>query len=403
VITARIRDPRAAFWLVATAFIVTMLGGALPTPLYPAYARRFGFGALVLTVVFAAYAVGVLAALVLVGSSSDLVGRRPVLFAGLAVGAVSSLVFLVTADLNDYGVSVLFVARLLSGASVGIVAGTATAALADFAGRDRQLKATLIAAIAAVCGLGLGALITGLLAQYVAFPLRTTYVLHLCLVAIGVVAVVLLPEPVSVTAPRKLRVQALKVPAQARQVMVFAGTIGFAGLAMLGLFTAVTPALLALLHYRNAALTGVVVFVVFLASAIGQVLSARLAVRMSSVVGAAALVAGAAGVGIAIGQESLALLVVAGTIAGAGQGLSFRAALGAVTAASPPDQRGAVASTFFAISYIGLALPVIGIGIGIDSYGLVDSGEVFSGVVAALALAALVSLLRTPAPAQAAT
>jgi MFS family permease len=393
------RSGVVAFWLVAGVFLATMIGGALPTPLYPSYAQRFGFGPLTLTVVFAAYSVGALAALLGVGPSSDLLGRRPVLFAGLAVSAVSTLVFVLAGAVYSSGVPLLFVGRMLSGASVGIVAGTATAALADFAGPAQQLRASLTAAVTTMFGLGLGALVAGLLVKYVPFPLETTYVLHLVLVALALVAVWAVPESVVTQGPRRFHLQAMHVPPQARPAMVFAGTAGFAGFAVLGLFTAVTPALLVLLGHRNPALTGLVVFVVFFASALGQLVSARLGTRLSSLVGTGALVLGLVAIGLAIAQKSLPLLVVSGVVAGAAQGLSFRAALGAVTAASPVEQRGSVASTFFAICYLGLSLPVVGIGAGITAYGLVHTGEVFTGLLAALALVALVALVRTHSPA----
>ena len=57
-----------AFALVAYAFAVTMLGTTLPTPLYPIYQARMGFSELTVTVIFAVYAAGVIAALVLVGN-----------------------------------------------------------------------------------------------------------------------------------------------------------------------------------------------------------------------------------------------------------------------------------------------------------------------------------------------
>src|SRR4051794_10254001 len=168
-----------AFWLVAYAFVATNVGGALPTPLYPAYEQRFGFGALMVTVVFAVYSAGALAALVVVGPMSDTVGRRPVMTAGLLVAVVSSAVFVAASQVHSGGVALLMVGRLLSGASVGIVTGTAPAALSDLAGPERQMRASLTAATAAVLGLGLGPLLAGVLAKYAAYPLGTTYVIHL--------------------------------------------------------------------------------------------------------------------------------------------------------------------------------------------------------------------------------
>ena len=115
-----------AFWLTALLFAATMLGTTLPTPLYALYERQWGFGAGMVTVVFSTYAAGVLAALLLAGRSSDQVGRRPVLAAGLGISAVSTVVFILAPSLGW-----LFVGRVLSGLSAGLVTGTATAALTD--------------------------------------------------------------------------------------------------------------------------------------------------------------------------------------------------------------------------------------------------------------------------------
>ena len=88
------------------------------------------------------------------------------------------------------------------------------------------------------------------------------------------------------------------------------------------------------------------------------------------------------------------LLVVGGAVSGLGQGLSFRAALASVTGASPPGERAAVSSSFFAVCYVGMSLPVVGVGAGTDAFGLVHTAEVFAGIVAVLALAAALALVR---------
>ena len=85
------RRRAAAFWSVAYAYLVIMLGTTLPSPLYGLYQDRFSFDAGMLTVVFAAYAGGVLVALLLFGGLSDRVGRRPVVAAALIVAVLSGL------------------------------------------------------------------------------------------------------------------------------------------------------------------------------------------------------------------------------------------------------------------------------------------------------------------------
>jgi MFS family permease len=64
------------FWVVGYAFAVTMAFSTIPAPLYVLYQARDHFGALLVTVIFAAYAVGVMVSLFLAGHISDWLGRR---------------------------------------------------------------------------------------------------------------------------------------------------------------------------------------------------------------------------------------------------------------------------------------------------------------------------------------
>ena len=61
------------------------------TPLYAVYAERFGFSPLVLTAIFATYAIVLVPALVLFGRLSDRFGRRPVVAAGLPAEGLALL------------------------------------------------------------------------------------------------------------------------------------------------------------------------------------------------------------------------------------------------------------------------------------------------------------------------
>ncbi|MFN2560776.1 MAG: MFS transporter [Jatrophihabitans sp.] len=392
--------PRAsyalAFAATAYAFVATMLGTTLPTPLYPTYQRQLDFGALTVTIVFATYAIGVLAALLAFGRASDTLGRRPVLLAGLAAALLSSVVFLAAAPVHAHsgGLALLLVGRFLSGLSAGVFTGTATATLADFAG-EHTTRATVVAAVANIGGLGLGPLVAGALARSEPHPLVTPYAVHVVLIGVALIAVLRMPEPVDVQRPRRLAVQRLGVPASLRTIFLSAGTAGFAGFAVLGFFTAVTPATLGLLGHHNPLLTGVVVFVVFAASAVGQLVSIRFRARPALLGGTCLLVVGTAVIGLGIGTRSLPILVAGGLVAGLGQGCSFRSALGAIVGASPGEQRAAVSSSFFAVCYVGISLPVVGIGASSDAIGLQKTAVSFAVAIAVLGAIALISLVRT--------
>ena len=380
-----------ASWLVAAAFFVTMLGATMPTPLYPLYQRELGFGGLMVTVVFATYAVGVLGALLLVGRLSDQVGRKAVLLPGLVVAAVSSLVFLI-----PHSLAALFVGRLLSGVSAGVFTGVATATLIDLAPEAGRARAGLLAAAVNVLGLGLGPVVAGALADHAPYPLVLPYALHVALVVVTAVGLWAVPEPVErQPGPVRLRVQRIGVPQEVRPTFVRAAVGGFAGFALLGFFTAVSPSFVGqVLHETRHLVTGLTVFALLGSATLGQVASARLSERTSLLGGCLALAAGTVVVAVGLTTALLPVVLAGAVVAGLGQGASFRAGLQAVTSSAPADQRSEVSSTFFIVLYVAISIPVIGVGAGAPVFGLVPTAVGFAGIVALLAVGAFLSLLR---------
>jgi predicted MFS family arabinose efflux permease len=380
-----------ASWLVAAAFFVTMLGATMPTPLYPLYQRELGFGGLMVTVVFATYAVGVLAALLLVGRLSDQIGRKAVLLPGLGVAAASSLVFLI-----PHSLAALFVGRLLSGVSAGVFTGVATAMLVDLAPETGRARAGLLAAAVNVLGLGLGPVVAGALADHAPYPLVLPYLLHVVLVVLTAFGLWVVPEPVGRgPGPVRLQVQRLGVPQQVRATFVRAAVGGFAGFAVLGFFTAVSPLFLGqVLHETRHLVTGLTVFALLGSATLGQVASARLAERTSLLGGCVALAVGTVVVAVGLTTALLPVVLAGAVVAGLGQGASFRAGLQAVTGRAPAERRSEVSSSFFFVLYVAISIPVIGVGAGAQVFGLVPTAVVFAGLVALLAVGAFVSLLR---------
>jgi len=372
------------------ALAIVMLGTTLPTPLYALYRERFGFSELMITVIFATYAAGVIASLLLFGGLSDQIGRRRVLLPGLALAALSAIAFLI-AD----GLALLLVGRILAGLSAGIFTGTATATLLDLAPPERRARATLVATIANMGGLGCGPLLAGLLSQWAGSPLRVTFWVELALLVPAAIGIWAMPEPVVATSRPRLRPQALTVPTEMRATFVEAALASSAGFAVLGLFTAVAPDFLAVeLGVTSRAVVGLVVFSVFAASMVGQAMLELVPKAAAMPAGCLALIVGMGALALGLAVSSLALLVLGGVIAGFGHGLVFRAGLTAVNARAPAAQRGAVASSFFVVMYVAIALPVIGEGILAQATGLRAAGLTFATAVAAVAVVVLVLLGR---------
>ena len=160
-----------------------------------------------LTLVYATYAFGVLAALILAGRISDEVGRRPVLLVSLGTLMATTVVFMAAGS-----VGWLFVARGLQGLATGLALGAASAAMLDLHPRRDPSAVGLANGVLSAGGLGLGMLASSALVELLPAPRVLPYVLLLVLFAIAFAGALLLPEPVQERTRPRLTPQRPSVP-----------------------------------------------------------------------------------------------------------------------------------------------------------------------------------------------
>jgi len=360
-----------AFWAVAFAFLAVMAFSTVPSPLYGLYRERDQFSVFMVTVIYAVYALGVIGALLLAGQLSDWYGRRRLLLPALGIAIVSAIVFVASKGLTG-----LIVARLINGISVGIVAATATAYLSELnaIGRPEATpkRAQLAASAVNVGGLGVGALVAGVLAQWVADPLTVPYLVFLAALLVGAVGVALAPETHEGPKPRpRYRPQRLSVPHDARGQFFAAALSAFMAFAAQGLFTGLAGLFLAVtLHHPSRALAGAVLGAMFAAGVIAQILTARWPVTREFEAGMGAMVLGlgAEVVGVWLRAPSLALFIAGGVFIGAGAGAIFRGAIGTVMSISSPDRMAESLAGMFLSAFVGISLPVVGVGIALSRH-----------------------------------
>jgi MFS family permease len=381
----------AGFWITGYAFTVTMAFSAVPTPLYVLYQARDHFGPLLVTVIFAAYAAGVVASLLLAGHLSDWAGRRRMAAIAVGLNMISGVIFLAWPSVPG-----LIAGRVVCGISIGMLTATATAYLGELhaaaapqAGPGRAERAATAANLG---GIGLGPLLAGLLAQYAPGPLVLPYLAGEALMLAGAIGLILVPETVRRPSPRPAyRPQRVRVPAGRRGLFAAAGLAAAAEFALFGLFTSLTPGFLAgTLHDRSHALAGAAAFAVFGAAALAQLVAGRAGLRLLLGGGLAALAAGLVAITAAVWLPSLALLLAGGVLAGAGAGAAFKGGISVVNSIAPDGHRGEVLAGLFLFAYIGLTVPVLGL--GLVSQLLAAPVAVLGFAVLLLAAAAAVSV-----------
>ena len=357
---------RSGFWAAAFAFLIVMAVATLPSPLYGLYRTRDHLSALTITVVFAIFAASTIAMLQRDSSIAARIGRRGTMLAAVATMMVAMGVLAAWKDLPG-----LLIGRLITGVAVGLAAGTAITYLIELRLRAdpkaSAVRARNIGTSVTVGALGIGPLIAGCLAQWVAYPLTVPY---LVFIALGVVALIGLwaaPETGATARlaaksqpadpPRKVR---LPVPAAAGTLAAFSANGLFAGLS--GLFLATT------LHQNSHALAGAALFLVFAAGVASQLATGGLPASRVLALGTISMLAGLTllVVSVRLSTPSLALFLIAGALIGAGSGAVFKGTTGIVLEASPPESRVAMTSDLLIALYVGLSVPVIGAGVALE-------------------------------------
>ncbi|HEY6790135.1 MAG TPA: MFS transporter [Trebonia sp.] len=378
----------AAFWVVAAAFCLNLAFSAVPTPLYVIYQHRDHFSTLMITVVYAVYAVGVMASLFLGGHISDWVGRRRVLVPAIAINVLSALLFIAVPSLPG-----LLIARVISGVSIGLTTGTATAYLAELhlgaGGHPAGRRPQVVATASNLGGIGVGPLGAGLLAQFVPFPLVVPYVVFGAVLVVLAAAIAAAPETAVRPDPRPTwRPQRVAIPAHARGTFFAATAAGAAAFAVYGVFNSLMPGFLAgTLHETSYAVAGAVAFGAFAAGALAQIALGGAGTTVTLRRGTLAVFAGLALFAAGMWLPSLPVFVVGGVITGAGGGLVVRGSLGAAAATAPPESRAEVIAGYFLGAYAGLSIPVLGLGIA-DQYAPARDVMLVFVALAALAIAA---------------
>jgi MFS family permease len=389
--TRRTLSPRWAYVLVAAVIGLALFASGTPSPLYGVYRQLWGFSPVVLTLVYATYAFGVLTTLVLAGRVSDDVGRRPVLLAALGTLMGSTILFML-AD----SVLWLFVARAVQGLATGLALGAASAALLDLHPRHDPRGVGLTNGVVSAGGMGLGVLVSSTLVQWLPAPRVLPYVALLLLFALAFAGAKAMPEPVEGRRPLRLTAERPSVPPAVRRPFVLAALGVVSSWTIGGLFLALGPQLGAsLFHTTNHLLAGVSVFALAGMGAVAQLLFRRSAPWVGACTGSVALAAGMLIVVAAAATESSALLLIGSLVGGGGFGVAFLGALRALSAAIPSAHRAQVMSAFYVVAYSSISLPAVLAGVLVTPLGLETTFELFGSVIAALALVVSFEAWRT--------
>jgi MFS family permease len=379
------RGRTIGFVVVLVALLAMMTGASAPSPFYPVLQQEIGFSPATLTAIFAVYAVALLLTLLVTGSLSDHVGRRPVLAAALGLLAVSMLVFW-----HADSVTLLVVARVVQGVASALLLSTLSATVVDLEPPSRPGVAATANSVVPLAGLAVGAIVAGAVLDHAGSPMADVFGTLTAVYVVLAVVVLVLPE----TSPRhdgllhSLRPR-VGVPASARPAFVRSAPALFAGWATGGLYLSLGAPLVGQELGRTSHLEqGLVVTTLTGVGALSSFLARGRTSREITLYGTTALAVGTALTLAALTTGSFWGFIAAAVVAGSGFGTSFLGIMRSITPVVAPDERGELFASVFVVSYLAFGIPAVAAGLAAPHIGLATTTYVYGGLVVVLSATA---------------
>jgi MFS family permease len=348
------------FWFAAVAFAVLMAFGTAPTPLWPLYEARDGFGPTTVTVAYAVLVIGSAFGFVALGHLSDRFGRRRVVVPSLVVGIVAALVLAFEPSLGG-----LLIGRVLNGVAIGLMASTATAYLHDLHHQWRPDRPAgglpgIVATMANLGGLALGPLVAGVIAEWAPHPLAATQIGFAAAMAVCLLLSLSTPETVDRERRAQGRPARFALRPGAKGPFTASLALAFVSFALLGLLSSLGAIMLHdELHISSHLIAGLAPFLMFAASALGQLLLGGMRPARMTAAGAVVFAVGLGLVALSLYDPALWLFLAAVVIGGAGAGVLFKGGVVLAGASAEPTSRAGVLAVYFTVGYIGLGGPSI--------------------------------------------
>src|SRR5580698_4051614 len=359
--------------------------GAAPTPLYHQYQESFGLTPFAITIVFAAYVLSLLAALITVGSLSDYIGRRPAILAALILNVISMAMFMAA----DSAVT-LTAARALQGFATGLATAALGAAILD---NDRN-RGPILNSVTAFSGLTAGSLGAAILVTYAPEPRQLVYVVLLVLSAAEAFVLWAMPETAipQAGALASLRPH-VSIPPQARDVLMRLTPVTIASWALGGFYFSLMPALVRVATgVTMPVVGGLVVSALTLSGALSVLALRTVAPARMLDRGIVALPVGVAITLAGVHEQVVWPMLLGTVVAGIGFGAAFSGTMRTVLPLAKPDERAGLLSAFYVEGYLSFSLPAVLTGFAVPMVGLTVAAYVYGSAVIAMALVSMVAV-----------
>ncbi len=361
---------RWALGFHATTLTTFLAASAAPTPLYHLYQESWNFSPILLTFIFSVYAFSLLTTLLIVGSLSDHIGRRPVIFVAILLQAAAMLLFML-ADSPSW----LVAARIVQGIATGAASGAVGAALVD----ANKTTGPIVNSISPLLGMAAGALGAGALVQFAPEPMRLVYLVVFAALVLQAVFIWSVPETAETKpgALASLRPH-VGVPPQVRPSLMTITPINIAGWSLGGFYLSLMPSVVgAATGSHSPIIGGLTVAALTVSGALAVFLRRQKPASSNLTLGVFSMVTGLLVVTAGVHSGLVALLFSGTIITGVGFGSCFLGAVSTIMPLAKPEERAGLLSAYYIQSYLAFSIPAICAGFLSRAVGLAATADIY--------------------------
>ncbi len=376
-----------SFIYFSLTFMLILAAASAPTPLYQLFQSEFHFSTLMLTLIFSVYALSLLGTLLIAGSISDYVGRKPVVLASLCLMILAMMTFYFSNSTSH-----LLFARTAQGIGTALATSTLCAIIIEI----DEKKGAKVNSFAPMTGMGLGMIITCSVFTFTQTPLKTVF---LVLIILMVCALLFLSFTTETACSKKGALKSLRasicIPKGSRNKLAAISPINIALWMLSGFYLSLMPSLiLDSIENTNIWVNGSA-FLMLTLFASGATLIAE-KIKHAMLIGIVLLLFGVTLILSGVNQ-SIAILILMGSMSsGIGFGYCFMNELSFLLKGVDFKAKGELITVFYIESYLAFCIPIIltSLAMNIFNISLVSAANLYGVFIMVLLISALIIYLK---------
>ena len=349
-----------SFFVAAFCLITCFVTAATAIPMMAYWVNELQLSSSEVAMSVVSYFAGCVLTLILFARLSNFLGRKPVVIAALAFGAIACYLFSVGQSPSD-----LYIGRFLQGLSCGLATSACMSWVVDTAPPARAWLGTAMTSAGPNIGLSLGTLLTGLIIEY--NVLNPTLLFDACvaLLIFCIVLAVLGTETMKLGTESigQVLIPKIAIPARLRRLFILSITAFIGTWGVSSFFQGFSAQFAQIVFGETSVLLAAITYLLLIIPiAIFGLISGRFNPSKTLLLMSTSFLFGAGGVFLTLDMQSPALFMIFVVICGAAQGGTCCSGLKLLLMDATLRERAGLISALYLGAYVGSGIPNFSIG-----------------------------------------